>query len=222
MLISLSEYLTFQLESGSHTSPRDGMFLAYSGWCTLICQPVANSESTKTPTSSSNPPSPTTATPTTSERKAPPQFPFHALAALEEGFFSDLELVSDSGRSVSGLQSPRGYVASNQLDCHVKSCWDTATSSIPSIFSTEFTDPSSSRQPPCRSRIPRRSSTVCRTPCSASSSTISTGSASRRTSRSRLSTRVAARSRRSAASRSSWRSADCLRGTPLFVRVSPD
>ena len=78
------------------------MFLAYSGWCTLICQPVANSESTKTPTSSSNPPSPTTATPTTSERKAPPQFPFHTLAALEEGFFSDLELVSDSGRSVSG------------------------------------------------------------------------------------------------------------------------
>ena len=93
---------SIQLESASHTSPRDGMFLAYSGWCTLVCQPVANSESAKTSTSSSSPPSPTTATPTTAEKKkAAPQFPFHALAALEEGFFSDLELVSDSGRSVS-------------------------------------------------------------------------------------------------------------------------
>lgn len=89
--------LEFRLESTSHTSPRDGMFLAYSGWCTLVCQPVT--ESSKPSTSSSPPSSPTTATPTTSEKKAAPQFPFHALAALEEGFFSDLELVSDSGRS---------------------------------------------------------------------------------------------------------------------------
>ena len=87
---------SIQVETTSHSGPRDGMFLAYSGWCTLVCQPVAAAVT-------SSPSSPTTAAPTaaaTDKKSAAPQFPFHALAALEEGFFSDMEIVSDSGRSV--------------------------------------------------------------------------------------------------------------------------